>query len=542
MKQISLATLGLLIVATLASVAQPPEAPAQLIMQSGLAPPTGGGNSNSPESTVYTLEIVYPKAIAAAPTGLDSTNAAFFAYPGLTYERPLEAVGGSYDYVWSLSNAPAGMSVTSYTPAAGHGTAYKLVWSNPQTDAADVVITVTDAANATDSETISIDVTTTGWVFLDGANDGTGDTGTAAAPFDTLAQAHASMGANSRMFIRAGTYTFAGIAVTNNADANCEERIEWNQGSRGVAWMAYPGDARPVIDFEWTGSAQADCATATSVPRIRLIGTGVHMSGLRFTRPMVMALQLSRSSRRGVMLWDNEFTAGSFGVGGGNSSFLMWIQLYGSGGVPNTQAYGDVVSSNLFDSDYAGTDAFGATIMYSMLKPAIVGNLCRDFANGTDSSCYTPKADISQYTLRGNTCGPNIGHACMTGNMDSHNTGEETYGEIDYNYCIAGDTCIDIGVAKNSTIGPHHVRRNTLVGPIRVQNLVTADGAYVFAHNAIQNADGAQTPWPYIQDTNITDDTRVALTDNVTGASGVVDASGNLVDTSRLGEIGHVIP
>jgi hypothetical protein len=221
----------------------------------------------------------------------------------------------------------------------------------------------------------------------------------------------------------------------------------------------------------------------------------------------------------------------------------MWIALYGGGGTPDTQAWGDVVSSNSFDSDRAGS-AHGATILYSMLRPVVAGNFCRDFVGGNDQSCYTPKADVSLYAIRGNTCVDND-HECITGNMDTHNagSGEYTYGDISHNLCLDTLYCLQVGNQKVSTIGRTDIFRNTFEGTITIENLLTVDGPYVFTQNAVQNENNGQSPWPYFNDISVTDTARATFTDNLTGtaASPIIDAAGTPISPSHIGTYGHLL-
>jgi hypothetical protein len=510
------------------------------------------GSSNTPFASQYPLEILYPKAVAAAPSGLDANNRCFFAYTGLTYTIRAAAMGGSYPYTWSLSNAPAGMSINSSTGV--------ITWTNPTATASNIQVTCSDSASGTASETWSITVGTSGWYFVDAVNGnahstngGTG-TGTAANPWLTLDDVYDGSTANSRVYFRAGTYTVANIPTFSNSGGAGtpyelgEEYIDWRDTSRATNWIAYPGDAQPVIDYGYIGTG-FPYNTGDSKPRVLLQSNATALIGLKFINSMTMAFQFARTNRRGVYVWDCDFVNTGPGINGGNSAFLMWKALYGSGPTytPGTQAYGDVVIGCLFnDCDgVATTGGNSVWKMYSMLRPLFYDNDISDTTENVEACAY--KADISQFTIRKNQFS-NIGETAISGNMDTHlendGGGEETFGDICYNYVAdAVLSGLDIGNAKVSTpIGRVDVYRNTFVCPIRIENLVTADGPYVLSKNAIQNADGAQSPWPHIQDTSITDSSRVTLDDNTAGASGIVDGSGNLIDTSKLGTHGHVIP
>jgi hypothetical protein len=173
------------------------------------------------------------------------------------------------------------------------------------------------------------------------------------------------------------------------------------------------------------------------------------------------------------------------------------------------------------------------------------GNLVQDFHDAAATG-FTVKGDISQFTIRGNRC-TDIGKNCIGGNMNAANCTSDNEclnGEIAYNYFDDADyACIHIADDKINYITDLYIYRNTLACDIAIEDLATADGPYQFYHNAMQNNDGAGSPWPFFFDVGgITDSSRLVATDNETGASGVIDASGNLVDTDLVGRRGHVIP
>lgn len=497
---------------------------------------------NTGVASQYALEIVYPRAAGSAPD-LDSTNRCFFAYPGLTYEIPLVAGWGTYPYTWEVSGGEAGkFSVVEYTMASGM-TGHLLRYTNPQDgDDTSITITCTDAASDTDSVSYSITVGTSGWYFLDGSTDGSGDTGTISAPFDTLSQAFSGMAANGRLYIRAGTYTLTGISTTNpsglpNGAQGSEMRIDWSQGTRGACFIAYPGDSSPVIDFEYDHTPpDPTTGYASPVPRIRVSGAAIFIDGLTLLDPMVMGFQLGRSGNHGSVVWRNAGSGGGPSTGlGDNAAYFMYIATYGGGGTPGTQIYGDVMVSNELHDTFGTADPCGFKL-YSMYKPVIQGNYLYGFNN---HEALAIKSDISQFMTLANRFGADAG---ISGNHDSHNTGEETYGDHAYNWFEADSTGLRIGNARvDDFIGRIDVYRNTL-SDIYVENLQTTDGPYVFEKNAVQNSQSSGSPWPWITDSSIADSDRLTWGDNLANTSGVFDENGDLLDPEGVGTYGHVIP
>lgn len=531
------------LIAAWASISQ-----AGLITQSGARhyAAAAGGGDNTPVVSRYSLEILTPKATGSVPSGLDSGNVVYYAYPSLTYSIRAAAIGGAYPYTWSLSNAPGGMSINASTG--------EITWTNPTTDATDIQITVTDSSSATDSETYSVDVTTTGWFFVDGTNDGSGDTGAIDAPFDSLLQLYNASTSGGRVYFRAGTYTPAGIPTTNGTGGAGspyelgEERIEWGSG-RACNWLAYPGDTRPTVDFEYTGDGFPYNEAGESKPRLKMGCEATAFIGLKFYRAMTMAFQLERNAttRRGVYVWNNIFDTQGPGINGGNSGFIMFVGLEVPGFADRT-SYGDVIIGNDFSNSLTGTGNSGLKL-YSLRKILIEDNDFTTFGTG-ENEAVAIKGGIQDFTVRGNRFS-GIGAIAIGGNMncienDPDNgacvTNEETDGDVFHNYVAdAGTSAFDVGHTKIRPVGRVDIARNTFVGRVRIQNLVTADGPWNFAKNAIENSDSAETPWSFYQDASVTDTSRATFDDDEKGTN-VVDGSGNLIDTAKTGTHGHVIP
>jgi hypothetical protein len=501
---------------------------------------SAAAGTNVPVDSQYDLAIVYPRPAGTAPD-LDSNNRCFFAYTGLTYEIPLVAGWGAYPYTWEVSGGESGkFAVVEYTMASGMP-GYLLRYTNPQVaDDASITLLCTDSLSATDTVSYSITVGTAGWFFLDANTDGAGDTGTISSPFDTMLQAYNGMTANSRLYIRNGTYTLAGIGTTNpglpNGAQGAEMRVEWSQATRGGTFIAYPGES-PALDFEFNNVApDPTTGYASPVPRMQVNGAALYVEGITMSRPMVMAFQFQRSSRHGAVAWRNSVDDGGPATGlGDNASYFMCTANYGGGGTPDTQAYGDCFISNTFTNSN-GSNNPGAIKLYSGLMSVLEGNYMDGFSN---DEVMALKSDNSQFFAVANRFGTGTG---IGGNFDSHNVGEESYGDICYNWFEPDSFGLLIGGNRvDDFIGRIDVYRDSL-SDILIQNLQTTDGPWVLTKNAIQNAQGAAAPWPYITDSAIADSSRLTYGDNLDGAAGIFDASGVLVDSQYSGTYGHTIP
>jgi hypothetical protein len=503
---------------------------------------TADGASGALFESSIPLEVIMPKAAGSALVGLDSSNRVFKAVSGKPYRIPLCAIGGKFPYEeWTTTLG----TIESYTDEKGE-TQYFLEVANPTGNFA-YSVTVDDGTNTASSGTVNVVIVTA--EYVDGDNVAGGRVGTEANPWNSLAELKTNSVGNGIVYFRecATPYNTTGLVsgqTTGVPYANGEERVDWSNTNESVIWLAYPGEA-PVIDFGYAGSGYP-YNTGDSKPRFRMTGPNVWVEGLEVRNAMVMAFQVSRSGRRGAMFWRNKFYDCGPGIDGGNSAFIMWLSLYGGGGIPNTQAYGDCVISNLFDNDNITGNGVGPMITYSMLKPLFEGNKFTNF-HGT-AAHFAQKADVTLITFRGNVGGTEadpMAYGFYGGNQDTHNDGEESSGDLCFNLCWATVA----GTEKVSDIGYFNCRRNTIIGPVRVggqsadpyNGTITADGPYTIRDNVIQNAQGAGAPWPYITDLLITDYDRVDVANNTVGASGVVDSDGNLTVAyvADVGTRGH---
>jgi hypothetical protein len=168
------------------------------------------------------------------------------------------------------------------------------------------------------------------------------------------------------------------------------------------------------------------------------------------------------------------------------------------------------------------------------------------------------KSNVTQYTVRGNT----FYNMSTVGIGGSHHTTTDEFGEF-----TGGETCFnnikdcdthgfDLANDNGVQIGPVYVYRNTFQCRVSIQNLDSLDGPYTFTRNVFVNADGAGSPWNYIDDVeNITDSSRMTCvssgtptgTQNLAGAAAanILDADGALIGayrTSYLHSWGYEVP
>lgn len=155
------------------------------------------------------------------------------AHPGVLYDFRLGVIGGEYPYKFELIEAPEGMIIDTVTGA--------ILWNAPSspstTNAVDVKIT--DKKNDTLRHAWNIEVTATGFYFVDSLNGNDDNTGAIAAPFQTFDKAYKSLTKGDIVYLRDGTYhtdsgaTFEGIHYP---------KMILLTNKTPQAWLGFPGE------------------------------------------------------------------------------------------------------------------------------------------------------------------------------------------------------------------------------------------------------------------------------------------------------------
>lgn len=205
-------------------------------------------------------------SIIAPHAGLATTNRYYKQYPGIPYRVPVIAIGGAYPYIYTLTTAPAGMTIGQTFNSTDYGI---INWANPIAGTYTCTVQVQDQMLRSQTVTWTLTVTTTGFVFIDSmnghasaANGGTG-TGTLANPFKTFDDVYSGVAghngtnaarkadttwANAFVYMRAGTYTTAQV---NFEAGNAGQRAPMVSGNKPKVWIGYPGET---ATLDTTGS------------------------------------------------------------------------------------------------------------------------------------------------------------------------------------------------------------------------------------------------------------------------------------------------
>lgn len=180
------------------------------------------------------IEIINIKPAESGSPAIPSTHRIFYAYPGIEYKVRAAVIGGDYPYSYELSNAPAGMTVDT----AGY-----IRWPNPQANADNIGLRITDSAGGYIDTTWSISVQTSGFGFVDVNAVSNGD-GSLETPYDSIANMVATADSNDIIYFREGEYSLParGDYTIGSAQA-FQFDTPVNTASR---WLSYPGETAAI--------------------------------------------------------------------------------------------------------------------------------------------------------------------------------------------------------------------------------------------------------------------------------------------------------
>jgi hypothetical protein len=441
----------------------------------------------------YPLELTNIK-----PSGqLPANHRHYRAYPGVEYNIRAAVIGGDFPYTYSLANAPAGMTIN---PDTG-----EIRWPNPQANASPT-ITVRDRLGVSVNATWTINVSASGFKFVDAVNGSSSGDGSRSSPWRTLRDVWNNAAATDIIYFRAGTYNQLDIPARGGVGGDWEGII-WN--NKPAIWIAYPGDTRPVIDFGYVPGQE-------NAPLIRLIGDSVYVDGLEMRRVRNIGFQFPSGSVNGPTF--RRLVARDLGphVDGSNASYIMTTTYEG-------RCPGGVIQ----DSEFYNSTAPVIKI-YSQYKLLIEDNYVHDSTVGIEL-----KDLIEQFTVRGNRF-RNISLVPLGGNM--HETA--TSGEILFNLIQGNQYALRINNDAMAT--PIWIYRNTFAGgQVMVANANATNGPFTFSNNVIVNNESGNK----LTLENISAPSRVVVADNLTGtpSGGILDANGNLTTsyTRYIGTHGH---
>jgi hypothetical protein len=493
------------------------------------------------------LELMRPGPVGAAGSGHEKDNYIFRAYTGIAWSiRATVRCGDWREYVFSLKNAPQGMTVVPGPCRTLPCDAGTITWVKPAATASDIQLTVSDG-DETATATWTINVSSCapgagGCCVIDATNgNDAGGSGTPAAPWQTLAKGLGSCGGRSVMFLRGApatstAYTLDGLTGRKRGYG---ETIDLRETTHPVIWIGWPGEL-PTIDIGYTDAT-------SSRPAFEMRGQNIWLDNFKTINPYTITFSLIRERQYGVVARRLVMRGAGPGIDGANSAFLMFQR---NDGAPTIA---DHVANNDFGDMNYGTGN-SCVKMYSMHNPVIEDNTAAKIASRQSGyeGCFAIKNSIRQFTIRHNRCSDFPQEIpCFSGNMHA-TAGIQVSGEMHHNNVV-----LPRGAAydfnQDGMAGPIQHWNNTFQGTVTARNIDTADGPFTFARDVMISGRGAGGPCPPgVTCDNVTDASRIRATGVLIGrADGtIIDrASGLLVEPylSREGPAsrqpkGHMLP
>lgn len=463
-------------------------------------------------SANYPLEITNIKPAGTGSPAIPAINRIFRAYPGIPYNIRAAVIGGLYPFTYSLSNAPAGMTINAATG--------EINWPNPQSNSGTITLTVTDAEGTVRTTTWAITVSTSGFVFVDGSYGGT-QTGSLAQPYNSISNMLAGTSSTTTIvYFRTGTYALFSYNPIGTGDMYLAGKPHY--------WMAYPGETVTL-----SGSSGAHIRSDVAV----------YIDGFRF----------SNFTNHCIMLWGGHHyqtirrcifdTISANSSVNENYGFIYTTSASGASG------YYDVIQNNEF-KNFTGASAIGS--LYDPAKLLIENNYIHDDLGAGVSDLrngISAKYRTHQLTVRGNIVVMNdgwpFGRGGMNGPMEgaigsdvSFNYFRNLSGAIVHELNGSGDIK-DFYYYRNTSVGRtqfNQLSGSSCAGPITMyQNLVVNGNAdvggttahdYLFYHPTSTNS-----PWNCVTDTS---NLKVLPSSNAVDSNGLLQGS----YTSYLGTRG----
>lgn len=471
----------------------------------GLAEDSGAAGSMN-------LEIMNIKPSGTGSPAISEHNRIFKAYPGIEYNIRAAVMGGLYPYYYSLENSPSGMIIDMHTGEIKWTPTSEGIVNNIQ-------LNVIDSEGTSVSSTWSINVTRSGFIFVDSSYQGT-SAGTITQPYKSIQDILDYGATNDIVYFKNGTYN---LPLYHSGASEWDYqgcRLDYN-GGRPNKWISYPGE-NVIIDMN-KHYLEAYAAGADNI----------YLDGLKFTNCLSGVL-FSYSSA-------DYFTARRCDFenliqtkpGNNNFGFLYFT------GLSEPIGYYKVFQDNKF-YDYNSAAAIGS--LYRCSKTLIEDN---EFYNQTATgnsgivAALTLKRELDYTFVRHNifrnlasNCAA-LGHSVNAGLRFSNNT------EISFNLFYHPESYVfpQLNSAENNQ--NMYFYRNTIVGGINIDYLDNEGfkpcGPYTFENNVIQNSvSGIEYDY---DNGNI----RAVEINNLKGTFGIVDSNGLLINRSYVGAYGWEI-
>lgn len=499
-------------------------------------PTQGGGGSGRMEdwggTARYSLEITRPV------TAMHANDRWRHAYPGLPYNVRVGAVGGVYPYLYELVNAPGDWTINEETG--------EINWPNPQSNATDVQVRVTDTKGTSVlSDAWSVAVATTRFKFMAPAALGGSDSNTGAidSPWETLGKFQADGTIQTIGYFREGTYNVydgSGVVIGNGSGGSTDSTRWGGTQDRPIMFLAYP-DENPVFDHGYVDGVSAGLMwdfgnSGTNTKHIYLDG-GEHIHAHNKCIRVVPTFN-SYAVFRNLYFHDN-----GPGADGSNSSLGIDFE---SGNYTSGDNINNVIQDCEF-SHYTDNEINCCFKLYATDKALIEDCYFHDLnIGGEDEEAIANKAGNRQLTVRG--CWSDVcNQGLYGGNQNGNNAnGYQCDAEVIFCYFQSNGNRVVNMNHDNASTQPHRFHRNTFRGTVRFVSLGATQGPWTYDRNVIVNGNAAtdNPDGSGITHVNAPTISRLTVTNPLFGADNgtVIDASGNLIDPGLIGQYGWQIP
>lgn len=484
-------------------------------------------------SAPYPLELAFPRPAGSSPImgqpPISQNHRIFWAYPGIEYNIRASVLGGAYPYTFSLSNAPAGMTINLTTG--------EISWPRPQEGArVTPTITVRDAENSTVSTSWTITVDANRFIFIDASNGKEWDaanpgTGTLSNPLkrirdmwegDVYESKRRNKHVNKIAYFRQGTYYIDGTIERYGSLGM--GRMAVLDTFKPVAWLAYPGET-PTIDGQClSATPQIGGRPCNKSHHISFYDTSnnTYIDGFRVINMAYHAFRVGGTGHYQVFRRNhfNRLGPTEPGVNEG------WITTISSRS--NEMGSYLTIQDNIFED----VDRGCFIKLYSTQRTLIEDNIMRnsyDSTGGSNTEGIAIKGGpLDRITVRHNIVYDFV-HKGIGGNMHILSSAEILFNRV-YNVTNFGKydagTASAIEVNQDGLANNVHIYRNTIVGRVSARNTDASDGPFTFSTNVIINGDSGN----HIYLENVSDPSRIVETDNLSGtpSQNIVDQNLNL--------------
>lgn len=381
------------------------------------------------------------------------------AYPNIEYYSRVAVTGGAYPYTFKLLKAPTGMQIQTRTG--------EIRWTPTQNNTSETVeVQVTGLKGAIQTHSFTINVTTNNVYFINAVSGSDSDTGALGHAFKTLLGVQSKgLPMTATLYFRAGTYVATGIKMNEMPGL----------------WMAYPGDAMPVLDCQ----GQKTCIGLNAFVKDPILFQGLNFTNVENEFFAVDGDSHGITWRKNIM--NNLDVTNSIDGTGGNPAFIFTASTSASLGSTPTEpppVYQHLIVQNnqFYDLKDSYASRASASTWYDVSHSLIEDNVIHD----VEGACFEDKEDGWFNVFRHNVC-----YNMKAFGIDLLGQYTSAQEEIDHNLYIGanGSNAVQIGF-ETGYIDNVYIHNNTFVnGSVNFAGIISNSkwGNFVIENNIFYN-------------------------------------------------------